>query len=925
MKFVRAATDKWRNEIPGARWFKGDLQVHTIDDRRIVSMPSELQSDPSNPETLRRYARLFLQSVVGSGVQVVGLTPHSPFFDDNSRTRFSAVWRIIEEWNSGEDDDGNPFRNKIFAIFPGFEPSLREGKAGLHLLFLFDPEIGKQKYFEAFNLIMGGIQPWQSRGLSISKKRAEEVFQDIHNIWESDCQTDESRSQVWNYIILSPHAGSDKGLIGAHRGQVRERFNTGPISALELGDNQTPEEMLGNHSWLSRIMEMHRQAFFHSSDAKRLEAIGTRHTWFKLSSPSIEALRQAFIAGESRVRIGFSKEADGILRPIADPPCIEASNRPWLRAAHVLDGASFFGSIDGNTPTESVIPFSPDLTCIIGGSMTGKSTLLDGLRVRTGAPLPLEESVKSQVLSRALKKFRAKSPNIKLDCPGQDPTAPDHERWPAQFFAQNELQHIAQSDGAIEHILARLSSREMEGIKHRHHKLLSLDRELAELAENLDKLDESVGEAVQACLRTGNAKNALDAFSEAGVDRLHDASNSYGSWEETAHSVQSSLVSPIEQLVQSAEEIELPTRTNVPQRFRSDDPIDWQKKNLKERKQQIVKSLRALAEEIKEWSIDIDEVASHKRSIRDTLRLEVEQELAAQGYDANKLTEIQSLTRQASLFSSYAKHRDALLNQVSESEQVFTKLLKTRHKIVVDQRSAFSRVAQDVNREFRGKIRVVRIDNANNALLEDFITSLRKSGVTRWWNDNASTLNLSPERLVASLDSNSLGGMGMSVAIQNTFKECITRSKRRELLTLRCPDRYDLEWRMDNGSHRPLKELSGGQRVGILLSLLLETVDDRPLVVDQPEDEIDNRFLFDTVLPALKRLRGRRQVIVATHNANVVVNGDADLVIQLDATALRGKVECVGAIEETDVREAIVRIVDGGKEAFDLRRRKYGF
>lgn len=79
------------------------------------------------------------------------------------------------------------------------------------------------------------------------------------------------------------------------------------------------------------------------------------------------------------------------------------------------------------------------------------------------------------------------------------------------------------------------------------------------------------------------------------------------------------------------------------------------------------------------------------------------------------------------------------------------------------------------------------------------------------------------------------------------------------------------------------------------------------------------------MLPALKRLKGRRQVIVATHNANIVVNGDADLVIQLEATAHQGRVACAGAIEEPTVREAIVRTVDGGDEAFRLRRLKYGF
>ena len=165
----------------------------------------------------------------------------------------------------------------------------------------------------------------------------------------------------------------------------------------------------------------------------------------------------------------------------------------------------------------------------------------------------------------------------------------------------------------------------------------------------------------------------------------------------------------------------------------------------------------------------------------------------------------------------------------------------------------------------------------------------------------------------------------MSKAVQATFQECFTKSNRRRLLAIRCPDRYVLRLRMDDGSYRPLDQLSGGQRVSVLLSLLLETTDDRPLVIDQPEDELDNRFLFDTVLPALKRLKGRRQIILATHNPNIVVNGDADQVIQLEATANRGRVAHSGAIEDPIVRNAIVRTVDGGDDAFRHRRLEYGF
>ena len=80
-----------------------------------------------------------------------------------------------------------------------------------------------------------------------------------------------------------------------------------------------------------------------------------------------------------------------------------------------------------------------------------------------------------------------------------------------------------------------------------------------------------------------------------------------------------------------------------------------------------------------------------------------------------------------------------------------------------------------------------------------------------------------------------------------------------------------------------------------------------------------------SVLPALRRLKGKRQVIVATHSANLVVNGDADQVIALEADAKHGRVACQGAIEDPDVCKAIVDTVDGGAEAFALRRAKYGF
>ena len=96
-------------------------------------------------------------------------------------------------------------------------------------------------------------------------------------------------------------------------------------------------------------------------------------------------------------------------------------------------------------------------------------------------------------------------------------------------------------------------------------------------------------------------------------------------------------------------------------------------------------------------------------------------------------------------------------------------------------------------------------------------------------------------------------------------------------------------------------------------------------MIDQPEDELDNAYLFGTILPILRTLKGRRQIIFATHNPNIVVNGDADQVIHLEADYQHGTISAQGAIEAPAVKQVILDTVDGGRDAFRLRQAKYGF
>ena len=917
MVFERQPSESWPKQIPGARWYKVDLHVHTIDDYaggRVV-MPDGLSGNPQDPQALSGYARRFLQGAVANGVQAVGLTPHSPRVGAGPDT--SAVWKIVEEWNFGQDDDGVPFREKVFAVFPGFEPSLNNGSGGLHLLFLFDPEIGQQSYQTLFDVVMGGVPAWDNETLQMSAKAAEDAFKEIGRFHRSECAD-------WRYIVLAPHIDASKGLFGAQKAQVLKLFSHGELAGLELGDEKLPEDTFQKRPWLLDGMRAYHHAFFHGSDAYSIEEIGRRHTWMKLATPRIEALRQAFVASDSRMRIGFIRDGDGKLTTIPNPPDVTRDHRAWLKSVTVRSRSSFFSpGIGADEPQLTRFDFSPDLTCVIGGSMTGKSTLLDGLRVYVGAPDPDDNLIREQVRHRGKNSFLLGSEEIELEVPGSDPAASPHDRWPARFFAQSELQRLADA-GSIEQLLARLVPDEALEIEERKLSLEELDKQISDAARGLVDLDEKLAVAEEDLSRADQAKNDLDAFEGAGVNKLLDLGRQRQTWNGTSQDG-NETESAIDAALDSARSLSCPEIDDEMKRTLSEAGVDPNELDLDTRLQGMVKNLESARNEFKSWFKTILTIVGKLQHYESAVREEVERAMERQGIEATRIVEFQKLHQRAALFGSYKANFEETTARVQMAEHTMESLLQKRRELVEEQREAYDRVLAHVVQQFGTRIRARRINHGDSRPLGAFLTDFAQTGVTRWWNGLEPHDRPSPERLIESLESDTLSTDNMTPAVQRSFMELMTRSKRRELAALRNPDVYLLEMRLDDGKYRRLDMLSGGQRVSILLSLLLETADNRPLVIDQPEDEIDNRFLWETILPALKKLKGQRQIIVATHNPNIVVNGDADMVIRLEATANRGWIAESGAIEEPTVRDAIVRTVDGGDEAFRLRRQKYGF
>jgi len=120
-----------------------------------------------------------------------------------------------------------------------------------------------------------------------------------------------------------------------------------------------------------------------------------------------------------------------------------------------------------------------------------------------------------------------------------------------------------------------------------------------------------------------------------------------------------------------------------------------------------------------------------------------------------------------------------------------------------------------------------------------------------------------------------------------------------------------------------LESLSMGQRAIVLLKIIL-AYDDKPLLIDQPEEDLDNRYIYEHLVEAFKKAKNKRQILIATHNANLAVNTDAEQIIV--AKYENGSISYeLGTLENPKTKKDLKQILEGGDAAFRKREEKYGY
>jgi DNA repair exonuclease SbcCD ATPase subunit len=258
------------------------------------------------------------------------------------------------------------------------------------------------------------------------------------------------------------------------------------------------------------------------------------------------------------------------------------------------------------------------------------------------------------------------------------------------------------------------------------------------------------------------------------------------------------------------------------------------------------------------------------------------------------------------------------------------KSLKTDHILMRDQVSTMrDEVASELQHEAGERVRIRVMRNADHMAYQEMLVDGLKGARVRNQNEILATLmQLRPEQLAQLIQANDLDsfdelthfGAERSRKILDAFRESVDPLA---LEITAIEDRIAIELNVATAGRPHFKDasdLSRGQKCTALLPILLARRDN-PLIIDQPEDNLDNHFIFETVVNAVQRMKKRRQMIFITHNANIPVLAEAELVLVMTSDGRIGAVEKRGSVDEC--REQIIDLLEGGREAFALRSKRY--
>lgn len=890
---ARPLSDRMRAalELPsGARFFRCALQVNPFAYLDRHNKQSRFKSEDE-------YNKAIVESCLEVGIEVIAVTDH--YRVQHSSNLVSAA------------------RNAGLYAFSGFEAVTKDG---VHFLCLFDPD--KDNVLERFIGECGihdTVHPSPTGNL------------DAIELLDS--------SKKWGAVCIAAHVASEGGLLKKLSGQSRINVWTSSnllACALPGPASDAPE---GIRPILENKDAQHKRdrlpAILNASDVNGPEDLKKEGTscFIKMSKVSVEGFRQAFLDPQSRIRLHSDPKPE---------PHAEFVAMTW----------------EGGFLRDTAVHFNENLNVLVGGRGTGKSTIVESIRYALGLePLGeearkahegvirhvLQSGTKVSLLVRSHKPSERRytiersvpNPPIVKDEAGEVLTLAPRDVMPGvEVFGQHEISELTKSPEKLTLLLERFVDRDasLSGRKSQvrielersRSRIVDVRREMTRIEERLAALpglEETQKRFQQAGLEERLKEKSRLIREERLFSNLAERLDQY-------RTLQSELTEglPVDTAFVSEKALDgLPNADILAEIERILETLSARLKSVGEQfREALTEADRAIAETKARWN-------ERRTAIEETYE-KLLRELQKSKIDG---AEFIQLRQQIEELRPLKDKTENLKRDLAAHEAQRRKLLAEWEDIKASEYREIETAAKRVSRKLRDRVQVKVAMAGNREPLEQLLREIGgnlAAALERLRSRDQLSLPELAQRCREGKDSlmkhyNLPSGAAERIA--HADLELFMRIEELEL-----PATTEIELNTAPEDEPPvwqtLQSLSTGQKAtAVLLLLLLES--EAPLVVDQPEDDLDNRFITEGVVPIMRQEKRRRQFVFSTHNANIPVLGDAELILGLSATgeAREGHAKIardhMGSIDSDPVRELVEEILEGGKAAFEMRRSKYGF
>lgn len=921
---------------PGSRWWKLDFHTHTPASRDTTAWQNAVGTpDEIMPEKwLLRY--------MGAGIDCVAVTDHnSGEWIDKLKNAYAAM---KEQAEAGSPPEG--FRE--LTIFPGVEIS---ANGGVHVLAIFDPAAATSD----IDRLLGAVGYTGTKG-------------------DTDGETSKAVAEVMAEVLragaipVPAHADADKGLLRVNPGSrqcalsantVKQALEVEGLLAVEWCDlnNPYPEVVEKLAQPLARVLGSDCHNF------RSANTPGSPYTWVKMASPTLEGLRLALLDGN-----GVSIRRSDDQEPLD----------PFRTPAHVIRAIEIERARVMGNGQVARLTLSPYFNAIVGGRGTGKSTVVHALRLAARREAEIVALPKDSEPRERFEAFR----QIARGRDGQGALRPDTairvewqiedtrlrlswrdegkiidvdewrdgqwqpsasqsvnpNRFPIRIFSQGQI--AAMAGNGRQALLAIID--EAAGVGPLQQAFEEARRTYFAQRARLRELEGKLATQPEVERRLQEVEAKLKAFSQtdhsAVLQAFARAQHQRRAVDETLTQLNEGVVSLREAAARLLLDDWLPQHFTdadgdlLAWRSEADRLIAQARQRLEQEAAGLDKGIANLAADprLAAWRARADAAREHHQNLQ--------AQLAAQGVAdpqafAKLTQERQQLEAQLKTLRQVQSDRTALESQIRTQQA----LLLERRQAITHKRQVFLQDKLAHNPHVRINVapfgfdpmvieRNLRelIDVTDDRFPDDILRI--KDGEARGGLafDLASAEDANKLRM---LESTKDALLNRPASLGGHFRNNLERKLQKpefadHVLTWFPEDDLRIEYQRDNRWYA-ISEGSQGQRSAALLAFLL-AFGEEPIVLDQPEDDLDNHLIYDLIVRQIRENKLRRQLIVITHNPNVVVNGDAELVHVMAFAGGQCRVSQSGALQEKAVREEVCQVMEGGREAFARRWKRLG-